>query len=95
MKKAKMITRTMFTTTVTYMAVDVSKATVVTYNDIIVGKHTPESALLALKDTYEADTFKVVSVVSLTVDEGLYGMSEKEFLEHAVKLPSRSTANNE
>lgn len=95
MKKQKMITRTMFTTTVTYMAVDVSTATVTTYTDIIVGKHSTESALNELKDTHETETVKVVSVVNLTVDECLYGMTEREFLAHAVKLPSRSTADNE
>lgn len=95
MKKQKMITRTMFTTTVTYMAVDVSTATVATYTDIIVGKHSADSALLELKDAHETETFKVVSVVSLTVDESLYGMTEREFLAHAVKLPPRSTADNE
>ena len=90
--KEKMITRTLWTSTVTYMTVDINSATVASLTSTIVGKHNSDTAMPVLKSMVETETIKVVSVINVTVEEGLYGLTESEFLAHAVKLPPRSTA---
>ena len=95
MKKQKMITRTMSVSNVTYMVVDVTTATVGTFSDTLVGSHNADTALIELRSTRETETLKVVSVINVAVEEALYGITESDFLAHAVKLPPRTATESE
>ena len=94
-QKQKMITRTMSVSTVTYMTVDVTTATVANHTATIVGSHSTDTALSELRRTRETETIKVVSVINVMTEEALYGITEGEFLAHAVKLPPRSAVDVE
>lgn len=90
MSRIPMVTRTITTTKVNVMCLDINTAepcnrevTVSrTYND-------DESLLKVVKPLIETDTIKPVHIVDKEVIETLYGMTEQEFIEHAKILPPR------
>ena len=95
MKKEKLITRTITVTTAEFMCVDTETANVEVITAELTGKLDTETALKVYKSTVETDTFKVVACQSITYTEQLYGMTEKQFIEHAKILPPRKTAETE
>lgn len=96
MRKEKLITRTITVSTVEFMCLNTETANVEIVTDELIGKVDNETALKMYKATAETDIFKVVSCQSVSYNEQLYGMTEKEFIEHAKILPPRkATEENE
>lgn len=93
MARVPMVTRTITTTKVNVMCLDIetgepcNKSVVVprTYKD-------NETLLKKVKEVLETETLKPVHVVSKEEIETLYGMPEQEFIEHAKVLPSRTVS---
>lgn len=90
MARVPMVTRTITTTKVNVMCLDIetgepcNKITVVprTYND-------DKTLLKKVKEVLETETLKPVHVVDKEEIETLYGMTEQEFIEHAEVQPPR------
>ena len=95
MRKEKLITRTITVTTAEFMCVDVETANVEVITAELTGKLDYETALKLYKASVETDVFKVVACQSIGYTEQLYGMTEKQFIEHAKILPPRKTAETE
>ena len=86
-----MVTRTCITTKVNLMCVDTVQGEIFNATVEIPRSHKDMNKLLKLsKEAYgETDTHKVVSIVDTEEIEILYGMSEADFIAHAMILPSR------
>lgn len=91
MAREKMVTRTLTITSVEVMTVDITSATTGTARFDIVGDHTFDTALKAVKELYETETTKIVTITDLVLNDYLYGMPESEFIKMAKILPSRTT----
>ena len=91
MAKERIITRTLTITTVEVMTVDVTTATTGKSVYDIVGDHTFDSALTAVKELYETETTKIVIITDLVLNDYLYGMPESEFIKMAKIMPPRNT----
>ena len=90
MAKERMVTRTLTITTVEVMSVDITTATTGTARFDIVGDHTFETALKAVKELHETDTLKIVTITDLVLNDYLFGMPESEFIKMAKVLSSRT-----
>ena len=90
MAREKMVTRTLTITTVEIMTVDITTATTGTARFDIVGDHTFETALKAVKELHETDTLKIVTITDLVLNDYLFGMPESDFIKMAKVLPPRS-----
>lgn len=95
MRKEKLITRTITVTTAEFMCVNVETANAEIVTAELTGKIDAETALKKYKATAETEMNKVVSCQSISYNEQLYGMTEKEFIEHAKILPRRSKTTEE
>ena len=91
MAKERMVTRTLTITTVEVMTVDITTATTGTSRFDVVGDHTFDTALKAVKELYETETTKIVTITDLVLNDYLYGMSESDFIKMAKILPPRTT----
>ena len=90
MAREKMITRTIEDTTIEVMTLDITSASVQTYKYHLSGQFTADEALKKLKKAYETDALKLVHIESMNTVEVLYGMTEEDFIAHAVVLPPRN-----
>lgn len=94
MARTPQVTRTITTTQVTIMGVEVNTAEVTNKTFTVPRTYKDDEKLLkAVKAVAETDAYKVVSIVDKQVQETLYGMTEQEFIEHASVLPPRAVAN--
>ena len=87
MARKRMVTRTIESTKVTVMAIEVDTAEVCnkTYN--LSGVYASDAKLLkAVQDAYDNDNLKNVHVVDSERIETIYGMDENKFLAMAVAL---------
>ena len=91
MAKERMVTRTLTITTWEVMTVDITTATTGTARFDIVGEHTFDTALKAVKELYETETTKIVTITDLVLNDYLYGMPESDFIKMAKILPARNT----
>lgn len=91
----KMVTRTIEKSVVTFMLVNVETAAVSNQELVLPGKMDAETAMKYAKKYFETDTIKFVSVVTIKTEETLYGMTEREFMEHAKVLPPRKVYDSE
>lgn len=91
MRKEKLITRTITVTTAEFMCLDTETANVEVITTQLTGKLDNATALKLYKGIAETETFKVVACQSISYTEQLYGMTEREFIEHAKILPPRKT----
>ena len=91
MAREKMVTRTLTITTLEVMTVDITTATTGTARFDIVGEHTFDTALKAVKELYETDTTKIVTITDLVLNDYLFGMPESDFIKMAKILPTRTT----
>lgn len=84
MARKPMITRTIKTTKVTVLGMDIVTAEPEN-RTVVLARTYPsmEKLLVAAKTAVETDTYKVVHVVSSEVIEQLYGMPEQQFVELA------------
>ena len=91
MAKERMITRTLTITTLEVMTVDITTATTGTARFDVVGDHTFDTALKAVKELYETETTKIVTITDLVLNDYLFGMPESDFIKTAKILPPRTT----
>lgn len=90
-----MVTRTINSTKVTTLTVDVTAQATATQVFSLSGTFADNDKLIkALKKEYETDNIKIVSVISSEVEEQLFGMTEQEFMSLAKVLPPRKTYGN-
>ena len=92
MARVPMVTRTIKTTEVNVMCLDVEKGEPIN-KDVTVSRtfKDDEKLFKEVKKIIETDTIKAVHIVDKKEVETLYGMSEQEFIEHATVLPPRET----
>ena len=95
MRKEKLITRTITVTTAEFMCLDTETANVEVITAQLTGKVDNATALKMYKGIAETETFKVVACQSISYTEQLYGMTEKEFIEHAKVLPPRKATETQ
>ena len=92
MPRRSMVTRTIETTKVLALCVDLSTETPYKAEFTLSGTFDTEKAIMkALKKVGDDDVHKVVSVLSTEVVETLYGMDEQDFIANAQILPPRKT----
>lgn len=92
MARARMVTRTITSTIATVMGVDVETSEVSNKTFVLSSTYKDKKALTkAVKNVGETDTYKIVDVVDVQVEEKLYGMSEQKFIENAEVLPNRTS----
>ena len=91
MAREKMVTRTLTITTVEVMSVEISTSTIGTARFDIVGEHTFDTALKAVKELYETENIKIVTITDLVLNDYLYGIPESDFIKMAKILPPRTT----
>ena len=96
MARVPMVTRTIVTTKVNVLCLDVQLGE--PCNKVITVPRTykdGEALMKKIRPLLETDTLKPVHIVDKEEIETLYGMTEQEFIEHAKVLPPRGTATEE
>ena len=92
MARKSMVTRTIETTKVTALCVDLGTQRTYKAEIILSGTYDTEKALMkALSKVVDDDVHRAVSVLSKEVVETLYGMDEQEFISHSTVLPARKS----
>lgn len=96
MARKPMVTRTLQSTTVTALCMDIASAEPCNRTLTIPRTYKSEKDIMkVVKPILETDAIRVVAIVDTAVNEALYGMTEQEFLEYAHLMPPRSTADEE
>lgn len=91
-----MVTRTITTTEVNVMCLDVQAGE--PFNQVVTVPRTyknKEELLKKVKPLIDTDTVKAVHIVDTDEIETLYGMPEQEFIQYAKVLPPRNGAETE
>jgi hypothetical protein len=91
MARLPMVTRTITTTKVNVLCLDIEHAE--PYNKVVTIPRTykdEETILKKVKPLLETESLKVVHVVDTETEETLYGMTEQEFVELAQPLLDRT-----
>ncbi len=94
MARVPMVTRTIVTTKVNVMCLDVQKGE--PFNESVTVPRTykdDEVLLKKIRPLLETETVKAVHIVDKEEIETLYGMTEQEFIQNAKVLPPRNTAS--
>lgn len=87
MARKPMVTRTINTTKVNVLCLDVVKAEPFNKEVVLPRTYKDDNAILKrLRETVETDTEKVVHIVDKEEVETLYGMDEKTFIDNATIL---------
>ena len=90
MAREPMVTRTIKGTNVKALCVSISAQNTATKDFTLSGTYSDEKSLLkALTKTVQDNDIKVVSIISASQFETLYGMSENDFIKLAKVLPPR------
>lgn len=90
MARVPMVTRTITTTEVNVMCLDVEKGEPINKDVTVLRTFKDDEKLLKeVKKIVETDTIKAVHIIDKRKVETLYGMEEQEFIEHATVLPLR------
>lgn len=85
--RESMVTRTVFGTKVTVLAMDTNTCEPCNVTYEIGGQHTNDEKLLKhVRKEHDTENFKVVKVVDVEPFEKRYGMKESDFIAHAVEL---------
>lgn len=93
MARIPVVSRTITTTEVTAMCVNITTGETETHTITVPRTYKDNDKLLKVaKQLAETDELKVVHIVDTKVNETLYGMTEAEFIEHAKVLPPRAQA---
>ena len=91
MARTPMVTRTIQTTMVNALCLDIVEQKPFEKEYILSGTYKDNKHLMkALETVANDDTHKVVHVKSAEIVETLYGMTEQEFISYARVLPPRS-----
>lgn len=86
-----MITRTIQTTKVSVLCLDVTNGEPCNMEVTLPRTYKDENAMLkAAKPLIETDTLKAVHIAHFSVCETLYGMKETDFIANAEVLPPRA-----
>lgn len=96
MARIPMVTRTITTTKVNVMCLDVQAGE--PFNQVVTVPRTyknNEELLKKVKPLIETDTVKAVHIVDTDEIETLYGMTEQEFIQYAKVMPPRNGAETE
>ena len=89
--KKPMVTRTILTTEVTVLCLDLIKAEPFNKTVTLPRTYKDEKAMMKkVSAIIDNDEVKAVHVVATKVNETLYGMTEEQFISMAEVLPSRS-----
>lgn len=90
MPRKPMVTRTIETTTVTAICIDLAAEQPYEIVYILSGRYRNNGCVQkALENEINDDTHKVVHIKEVTVQSGLFGMTEQEFIKVAHPLPPR------
>lgn len=95
--RERKVTRTVSSYAVTVLAVNLADRDCYerVYNmDINYPHDKPEKALATIRATWETSRTRIAAILKTEKAEQLYGMSEIEFMKHAVEMPARSTDEN-
>lgn len=93
MARVPMVTRTIKTTHCVCLCLDIESAEPCNKEVTLPRTFADAKKLLnECKKQLDTDTVKVVSISSTDIKEAIYGMTEKEFLEHA-KVVTRGKAD--
>lgn len=96
MARTPMVTRTITTTKVNVMCLDILKGEPCNMVITVPRTYKDDEALMKkVRPLLQTDTLKPVHIVDKEEIETLYGMTEQEFIEHAKVLPPRGTATEE
>lgn len=88
MSKAPMVTRTVEGTSATVLCLNTTTAEPFNETVLLSGKYKDNAAILkAAKKLLENEEIAVARVVDVAIIEKRYGMTEQEFIAHAVELP--------
>lgn len=91
MARVPMVTRTIITTKVNVMCLDIETGEPCNRSVEVPRTYKDDEKLLKkVKEVLEMETLKPVHIVDKEEIETLYGMTEQEFIEHAKILPPRS-----
>lgn len=96
MARVPMVTRTIVTTKVNVMCLDVQKGE--PFNESVTVPRTykdDEVLLKKVRPMLETETVKAVHIVDKEEIETLYGMTEQEFIQYAKVLPPRNAVGIE
>lgn len=91
MSRVPMVTRTIVTTKVNVMCLDVQTAE--PCNKVVTVSRTckdDEALMKKVRPLIESETLKAVYIVDKEEIETLYGMEEQEFIKYAKVLPPRN-----
>lgn len=95
MARIPMVTRTIESTDVTVLCVDINAGEPFNKDITVAGTYKDGKALMkAVEKLINTDTVKAVHIVRTEEKETLYGMSVNEFIEKARILPARDTKTN-
>lgn len=96
MARVPQVTRTIITTKVTVMCLDIDTNTPLTQEYTLPRTYKDEKAILKAVDVAnEGTSVKAVHVVSTEVVNTLYGMTEAEFIKVAQVLPPRDAVKSD
>ena len=90
MARVPQVTRTIQTTKVNVMCLDIEKGEPFNQEVTLPRTYKDEKAILKqVEKIINSDTVKAVHIVDCHVDETLYGMTEQRFIELAEVIPPR------
>ena len=96
MARQPQVTRTIQTTEVNVLCLDIDMGEPFNQNVVLPRTYKDEKHMLkAVEKVINSDTVKAVHIVDSTVKETLYGMSEQDFITFAKVLPPRNSADGE
>jgi hypothetical protein len=94
MARVSMVTRTVYTTEVQVMCMNIEKVAVETITVTLLGGISDDATILKkVKEKIETETLKPVHIQSAKEIESLYGMTEEDFVKIASILPPRKNNN--
>lgn len=94
--KKPMVTRTILTTEVTVLCLDLIKAEPLNKTVTLPRTYKDEKTMMKkVSAIIDNDEVKAVHVVDTKVNETLYGMTEEQFISMAEVLPNRSKTTDQ
>jgi hypothetical protein len=92
MARVAMVTRTITTTKVVVLCLELTKVEPFNMEIVLAGAFKDQKTIMkAVETKVNNDTQKAVQLIKAEEVETLYGMTEAEFIEKANKLPARGT----
>lgn len=89
-RKEKEVTRTIVSTEVNCLCINTETCEPENKVFVMSGEiQNNEKTITALRKKHETDTFRIASIVGVTVKEKLYAMTEEEFIAHAEERDPR------